>query len=105
MRGGGFATMIVAGRGARRPPTHRRRGAGGSFPGVEQSSVQASRVARQGRLGHGARVQERETDPRDAHIKRLTSKIGQMTMEAELREEKIARVEDGRSLAMRRSKK
>ena len=35
----------------------------------------------------------RDTDPRDAHIRRLTSKIGQMTMEAELREEKIARLE------------
>ena len=47
----------------------------------------------------------RDTDPRDAHIRRLTSKIGQMTMEAELREEKIARLEDGRPLAMRRSRK
>ena len=47
----------------------------------------------------------RDTDPRDAQIRRLTSKIGLMTMEAELREEKIARLEDGRPSAMRRSKK
>ena len=47
----------------------------------------------------------RETDPRDAQIRRLTSKIGQMTMDAEPREEKISRLEGGRPLAMRRSRK
>ena len=47
----------------------------------------------------------RDTDPRDTQIRHLTSKIGQMTMDAELREEKIARLEDGRPLAMRRTGK
>ena len=34
----------------------------------------------------------RDTDPRDTQIRRLMSKIGQMTMDAKLSEEKIARL-------------
>ena len=47
----------------------------------------------------------RDTDPRDAQIRCLTSKIGQMTMEAKQHEEKIARLEDGHPSAIRRSRK
>ena len=47
----------------------------------------------------------RDTDPRDTQIGRLKSKIGQMTMDTELREKKIARLEDGRPSAIRRSRK
>ena len=55
-------------------------------------------------LAAEAALKERERDDRDNEIARLKGKVGEMTMEAELLREKIARLEAGAPLARRRSR-
>jgi transposase len=50
-------------------------------------------------------LKARDRDERDAEIDRLKAKVGEMTMDNELLNEKIARLEGGRPLARRRSKR
>jgi hypothetical protein len=50
-------------------------------------------------------LKARDRDERDAEIDRLKAKVGEITMENELLDEKIARLEGGRPLARRRSKR
>ena len=50
-------------------------------------------------------LKERDRDERDAEIDRLKAKVGEITMDNELLDEKIARLEGGRPLARRRSKR
>ena len=50
-------------------------------------------------------LKERPGDVRDEQIKRLEAKLGQMTMDNELLQEKIQRMESGRPLAGRRSRR
>lgn len=52
-----------------------------------------------------AALKERERDERDDEIARLKGKVGEMTMEAELLRERIARLEGGVPLARRRSRR
>ena len=52
-----------------------------------------------------ASLKSRQTDERDEQITRLQSKVGEMTMEVELLNEKIDRMEVGVPLAARRSKR
>lgn len=50
-------------------------------------------------------LKERERDDRDAEIARLQAKVGEITMANELLYEKIDKLEGGRPLARRRSRK
>ena len=50
-------------------------------------------------------LKARDRDERDAEIDRLKAKVGEITMDNELLDEKIARLEGGRPLARRRSKR
>lgn len=50
-------------------------------------------------------LKERERDARDEEIARLQAKVGEMTMDNELLYAKIDKLEGGRPLARRRSKK
>ncbi len=50
-------------------------------------------------------MKERERDERDEELARLKAKVGEITMSNELLEEKIARLEAGRPLARRRSRR
>lgn len=50
-------------------------------------------------------LKARDRDERDAEIERLKAKVGEITMDNELLDEKIARLEGGRPLARRRSKR
>jgi hypothetical protein len=50
-------------------------------------------------------LKERERDARDEEIERLKSKVGEITMANELLYSKIDRLESGRPLAGRRSRK
>ena len=50
-------------------------------------------------------LKARDRDERDAEIDRLKAKVGEITMDNELLGEKIARLEGGRPLARRRSKR
>ena len=50
-------------------------------------------------------LKERERDARDEEIARLQAKVGEITMDNELLYAKIDKLEGGRSLARRRSKK
>jgi len=50
-------------------------------------------------------LKERDRDERDEEIDRLKAKVGEITMDNELLHEKIARLEAGRPLAPRRSKR
>jgi hypothetical protein len=52
-----------------------------------------------------ASLKTREADDRDAEIARLKGKVGDLTMANELLEAKIDRLEGGRPLARRRSKR
>lgn len=52
-----------------------------------------------------ASLRSKRSDQRDEQIKRLERKLGQVTIENELLYEKIDRLEDGRPLARRRSRK
>ena len=54
--------------------------------------------------GGAASLKSRPRDARDARIAQLQAKLGEMTMDKELLEEKIARMEGGRPLGRRRSK-
>jgi len=51
-----------------------------------------------------ATLKTRPADGRDLEIGRLKAKVGELTMETELLEAKIERLEDGRPLARRRSR-
>ncbi len=55
--------------------------------------------------GGGASLKSRPVDARDAEIGRLQAKVGELTMTAELLEAKIERLETGRPLAHRRSRR
>lgn len=50
-------------------------------------------------------LKERERDARDEEIERLKAKVGEITMSNELLYSKIDRLEAGRPLARRRSRK
>ena len=50
-------------------------------------------------------LKERERDARDEEIARLQAKVGEVTMDNELLNAKIDKLEGGRPLARRRSKK
>jgi hypothetical protein len=50
-------------------------------------------------------LKERDRDERDDEIDRLKAKVGEITMDNELLHGKIARLEAGRPLARRRSKR
>jgi transposase len=52
-----------------------------------------------------ASLKARPADGRDVEIGRLKAKVGDLTMANELLEAKIARLEDGRPLARRRSRR
>jgi transposase len=52
-----------------------------------------------------ASLKTRPADGRDLEIGRLKAKVGELTMETELLEAKIERLEDGRPLALRRSRR
>jgi len=52
-----------------------------------------------------AALKSRPADGRDAEISRLKEKVGELTMARELFEAKIERLEQGRPLARRRSKR
>jgi cell division protein FtsB len=52
-----------------------------------------------------ASLKTRPADGRDLEIGRLKAKVGELTMETELLEAKIERLEDGRPLARRRSRR
>lgn len=54
--------------------------------------------------GLGA-LRSRQSDGRDQRIRAMERKLGKVVMENELLREKIDRIEDGRPLALRRSKK
>jgi hypothetical protein len=51
-----------------------------------------------------ASLKSRPRDDRDARIAQLQAKLGEVTMDNELLQEKIDRMEGGRPLARRRSK-
>ena len=55
--------------------------------------------------GGRAALKERPGDDRDEQIKRLESKLGQMTMDNELLREKIERMETGRPFVVRRPRR
>ena len=55
--------------------------------------------------GGEASLKTRPADGRDVEIGRLKAKVGELTMETELLEAKIERLEDGRPLARRRSRR
>ena len=52
-----------------------------------------------------ASLKTRPADGRDLEIGRLKAKVGELTMTAELLEAKIGRLEDGRPLPWRRSRR
>ena len=52
-----------------------------------------------------ASLKSRPRDDRDARIAQLRAKLGEVTMDNELLEEKIARMEEGRPLVRRRSRR
>lgn len=54
--------------------------------------------------GGAASLKSRPRDDRDTRISQLQAKLGEITMDKELLEEKIARMEGGRPLGWRRSK-
>jgi len=56
-------------------------------------------------LAGGAEAFNKRTPQQEAEFKRLNAKIGEQAMENELLREKIARLEHGRPLARRRSRK
>ena len=56
-------------------------------------------------MGAESALKERERDARDDEIARLQAKVGEITMDNELLYEKIDKLEGGRPLARRRSKK
>ncbi len=51
-----------------------------------------------------ASLKSRQRDDRDVRIAQLQAKLGEVTMDNELLQEKIARMESGRPLVRRRSK-
>ena len=55
--------------------------------------------------GAGSALKERERDARDEENARLRAKVGEMAMANELLQDKIARLEAGRPLAHRRSRR
>ena len=55
--------------------------------------------------GAGSALKERERDARDEENARLRAKVGEMAMANELLHDKIARLEAGRPLARRRSRR
>ena len=56
-------------------------------------------------LTAGSEGLKKRPEKDEAEIKRLNEKVGEQTMEIELLREKIARMEQGRPLALRRSRK
>ena len=56
-------------------------------------------------MGAESALKERERDARDEEIARLQAKVGEITMDNELLYAKIDKLESGRPLARRRSKK
>ena len=71
-------------------------------------NVPAHRLAewREGALlGAEGALKERERDARDEEIERLKTKVGEITMANELLYAKIDRLEAGRPLAARRSRR
>ena len=56
-------------------------------------------------MGAESALKERERDARDDEIARLQAKVGEITMDNELLYTKIDKLEGGRPLAQRRSKK
>ena len=52
-----------------------------------------------------ANLKVQPPDPRDEEITRLQNKVGELTMDQELLEEKVRRLEASRPLARRRSRK
>ena len=56
-------------------------------------------------MGAESALKERERDARDEEIARLQAKVGEITMDNELLYAKIGKLEGGRPLARRRSKK
>ena len=52
-----------------------------------------------------ASLKSRPRDDRDARIAQLQAKLGEITMDNELLEEKIARMEEGRPFVRRRSRR
>ena len=56
-------------------------------------------------LAAEAALKDRERDDRNDEIARLKGKVGEMTMETGLLEEKITRLEAGAPLARRRSRR
>lgn len=55
--------------------------------------------------GSAASLKSRPRDDRDGRIAQLQAKLGEITMDNELLYEKIARLEAGRPLGRRRSRK
>lgn len=55
--------------------------------------------------GGAASLKSRPRDDRDARIAQLQTKLGEMTMDDELLQEKIERMEEGRPFVRRRSRR
>ena len=73
-----------------RGATVARRAAGTGGPGDECLDRQADRVARSRVCRRGYSLKERERDDRDDEIARLKSKVGEITMDNELRQDRGA---------------
>lgn len=56
-------------------------------------------------FGGETALKDRPGDDREEQVKRLEAKLGQMTMDNELLQEKIERMESGRPLAGRRQRR
>ena len=56
-------------------------------------------------VGGETALKDRPGDERDEQINRLEAKVGQILMDNELLREKIARMEEGRSLGRKRSRR
>ena len=72
--------------------------------GLNVTAARLSEWRERALLAAEAALKERERDDRDNEIARLKGKVGEMTMQAELLREKIARLEAGAPLARRRSR-
>ena len=55
--------------------------------------------------GGGEALKSRASDSRDSEISKLQAKVGELTMDNELLNDKISRLESGRPFVLRRSKR
>ena len=90
--------------GDRRAPVARR-AAGSGGPTNEYSVAKLTEWRDRALAGAATALKERERDDRDDEIARLKSKVGEITMDNELLNAKIAALEGKRRLAHRRSRR